>query len=77
MSPIRISSCLLLLLLLPCAASAFDPWSDAARYEITYRADAAALPEGALRLWLPLPVDRPGQQELSVQSRGIAHFGDP
>jgi transglutaminase-like putative cysteine protease len=49
---------------------AFDPWTDAARYEIEYRADLAAIaarPGDLVRAWLPMPAANPYQTVLSSQ----------
>jgi transglutaminase-like putative cysteine protease len=37
--------------------SKYNPWTDSARYELTYRVDCSSLGEtvGRLRLWIPLP----------------------
>lgn len=37
--------------------SKYDPWTDTARYELTYSVDCSSLVEkaGRLRLWIPLP----------------------
>lgn len=36
-------------------AAAFDPFTETARYELTWEVDMTALPEGPWRLWVPLP----------------------
>ena len=46
----------------------FDPWVDAARYQIEYAADLSALPPGTMRrVWIPLPRESDAQRVLSTQ----------
>lgn len=79
---LQISRALLALLLLTGLAApalAFDPWNDAARYRIEYRVDLAALPDGPLRLWIPLPAQGPNQRvsELAIAGDGVRETRGP
>jgi transglutaminase-like putative cysteine protease len=50
------------------AGGAFDPWNQAAQYELEYRADLTDLPAGdERRVWIPMPAQTPIQRVLSYQ----------
>jgi hypothetical protein len=65
-----------LLLASPLSAeeAAFDPWTESARYEFTYRVELGAIEAeagDALALWIPLPAETPDQRVLAQ------HFDAP
>lgn len=60
---VRLRLLIIPLLLISHPAAAFDPWSDAARYELEYRIELSAIAtqSGRLRVWVPHPAENADQ----------------